>query len=246
MDPSSLFTDLAAAPRQEILIRTHGEDVPRFDTNGEADLDVVVADPVAAFARAVTLGMFGEARAELAGQRVEALEQSWWLRVEDVDAGALRVLANMLLGRELSSVEMSTASVDGAHPVEKIDPARAPYRAPASLPFTLEREPPERPSRDRFVQIVFATPPAASLIEEVYGAFDAWDALLLLGGYPAPRRTPRASGAMPDPAFLLDACTVEQAFPDLFLCDEAGFVPLVEWAVRLHRTGALIDRVVVG
>jgi hypothetical protein len=51
---------------------------------------------------------------------------------------------------------------------------------------------------------------------------------------------------MAEPAFQLDAWTVEQSFPELFLCDEASFDAVVGYARRLHRRGAMVDRVRVG
>jgi len=229
-----------------------GADVAFFEGNGDADPDAIVFDPVEAFARAASLGMLGAgASAAIVARSADlaAREETWQLRTEGLAPGALRVLANMLCGRDLDEVELSGAPVaeGGGPPAARIDLVHAAYPAlPSRLPFLFARTPPQRLTRDRWVHLVFAAPPAIALVEEVYEAFEAWDRLLLLGAYPAPGRTARASGALPDLAFQLDACTVEQAFPDLFLCDEACFSALVGHACRLHERGALIDRVEVG
>lgn len=252
----TLTVRLSSAAEQEFLVRMRGLDVLRFEGNApaSADPDELVADPVEAFISAANLGMLGGAAAPLARAAIldrrvdlDAATQTYRVHIAGVDPGGLRVLANMLLARDLEAVEFHATLALGGAPLEEIALSLSAYpRAPVRLPFALEIEPPERSSRDRFLQLVFAGPPTEALLSEVYNALAIWTRLLLLGGYPDRERSPRASGAFPDVAIQLDAYTIEQAFPDLFLCDEASFAAMAGYALRLHNSGAVIERVRVG
>jgi hypothetical protein len=253
-----LVAAVLPASRQELLLRARGADALRFDPRDPKDapdLDAYIRDPVVIFARAAGLGLLDGAAGEGGGRQpgaaitgtdvdAAASARSWRLRVRDLDPGALRVLGCLLLACDLDAIEMTTIAAEDAAGRDPVDPLLLPFpEPPARPPFRIEIEQPLRSSRDRFVQIGFAAPPSEALVAEVYAAIGVWAELLMTGGYPHPRRTPRTSGALPDPAFLLDERTIEQAFPEVFFCDEASFSAVIAYACRLHARGALIERV---
>jgi hypothetical protein len=252
----TLTVCLSSAPEQELLVRVRGADVLRFEGNAPAGAnpDEFVTDPVDAFVRAANLGMLGGAVPTLANASIldrrvdlDAATQSYHARITGIDPGGFRVLVNMLLARDLEAVELSTTLAHGGAPLKEREISLSPYPpVPDLLPFALEIEPPERSSRDRFLHLVFAIPPSEALQSEVYCALALWTRLLLLGGYPNRGQSPRESGAFPDVAFQLDTYTIEQAFPDLFLCDEASFAAIVGYALRLHISGSFVERIRVG
>jgi hypothetical protein len=241
--------ELVDAPAVDLVVRVQGVDVGHFEGNGDTELDTMVDNPLDTFEQAVRLGMLGEGT--LAGLSSEldlkAQSQTWRCRAEGVDPGALRVLVNMLAARDLASVDVVAVALAGAPPAPVVDVRSARYPAPpAPLGFVVERIPPLRGSKDRVVQLVFAEPLEIGVAREVCEALEVWDRLLSWGGYPVPGEPPDRTGAMAEPAFQLDAWTVEQSFPELFLCDEASFDAVVGYARRLHRRGAMVDRVRVG
>lgn len=152
-----------------------------------------------------------------------------------MDPGALKVLVNLLLARAPERASITSARIpEGAPPLL---PAALPYPAPAlPPPFPVDYQMPIRSSRERFLQLTFAHSPSDAALETVYAGLDAWALLPALGGYPADSMDPQQSAAIPDPAFLLDPCTVELAFPDMFLCDDDCYAAAVNWAHVLHRS----------
>ena len=66
-----------------------------------------------------------------------------------------------------------------------------------------------------------------------------------MGGYAADGMMPWQSSVGAEPAFLLDKTTVEQAFPDLFLCDDDCYAGVVNWAQALHRSGCPLTSIVL-
>lgn len=245
------------APLQELRIVASGPDVLRM-TSGEAaaEDEDAVTDPVVAFVRAVGLGMMDEdapeaqrPRAALVGVETSTTQgrRTWRLEAAHLTAGALAVLRNTLSSLDLEAAEIVTAAAPEAPGAPRFDLSDAALPGlPSRLPFPATIEPPERASRDRYAQVVFASPLSLALAREVTAAFGAWNAVMNLGGYPAPGRAPAQSGALPEPAFQLDANTVEQAFPDLFLCDERCFGALLGFARRLHERGDTVEAVLIG
>ncbi|XXY48660.1 hypothetical protein WME91_52520 [Sorangium sp. So ce269] len=257
MDVAAVEVRVVRALHQEVTVAARGPDVLRMQGEATAAEDEdAVMDPVVAFVRAVELGMMdGDAPAEerpravLASVETDGAERrrTWRLEAAHLTAGVLVVLRNMLSSLDLEEAAVVTSSAPeapGAPPVDMSDAALP--AAPRGLPFAVNVEPPERTSRGRHAQIVFASPLGRALAREVAGAFDAWTAVLNLGGYPARGRAPAASGALPEPAFQLDTNTVEQAFPDLFLCDERCFGAVLGLARRLHERGDTVEAVVLG
>ncbi|HVT16010.1 MAG TPA: hypothetical protein VHQ90_07505 [Thermoanaerobaculia bacterium] len=156
------------------------------------------------------------------------------------------MLANLLIARLPEIVRIETANAPPGHNTSLLDLATLDYpAAPGQLPFPIDREELFRSSRDRFVQIVFARPPEGEALEAVYAGLDAWSQLPLFGGYPDEDTDPWRSSAGPSPAFLLDPYTVEQAFPDLFRCDDDCFACVLNWAIYVHRSVCPVASIVL-
>jgi hypothetical protein len=232
---------------QEILVRIQGEDVLRFEENGPAEGDpLVVPDPIGAFVDAARLGMFisGLALSWLSGAEMvdrevdrESLRQTCRIRLWNVDPGAFRVLVNLLLARMLERIEITTERVSEGIHSSGLQLAELRYPAPYSpVPFPVDYEMPDHSGRERFLQIAFARKPEPKELQTIYTGLDVWSRLPLLGGYPADDMKPWQSAAVPDPAFLLDPNTVEQAFPDLFLCDDDCYAAVTNWVHALHHS----------
>jgi len=239
---------------QEVMITVKGPDVLEFESNRQQrpkDRERPLRDPVAVVVDAARLGMFAgptappwDSGAELRTKEVDLVEkrQTWRVAWRNIDPGVFRVLVNILRSRHLENIEINTISRDAAIPRSYIDLLKLPYPVPrASAPFILDYEMPDRTGRNRYLQICFAREPDDAETEAVFDALDKWTWLLMLGGYPGENMDPSQSGAAPDPAFLVDSRTVEQAFPDLFLCDDDCYAAVINYAQALHRSVCPIE-----
>jgi hypothetical protein len=233
---------------QEVLVRIRGEDVLHFEGAGPAEGDgPAMPDPVVAFVAAARLGMLTDpavapwlSGAEMTAREVDraSRQETCRVRVWNVAPGALRVLANLLLARTPERAEVKTAQVPQGLSPSLLTLAALHYPPPfRPLPFPVDYEMPDRSSRERFLQIALAGSPRPNELDTIYAGLDVWSRLPLLGGYPADHMKPWQSAAVPDPAFLLDPSTVEQAFPDLFLCDDDCYAAVINWAHSLHHSG---------
>lgn len=257
MDFRAIEIHIAAMPIQEVCIVVRGPDVLRIE-DGElrGKNEDALIDPVAAFVRAITLGMMdGDIPVEqrphaiLMGVETNPAESKrvWLLNATHLMGDSIVVLRNMLASLCLESASIFTTRTTEATGTTFIGINNVGVPAmPRRLPFQVDIDRPERMSRNRYVQLIFASPLSYELAREIANAFDAWIAVLNLGGYPVPERTPADSGALPAPAFQLDELTMEQAFPDLFLCDERCFGAVLGFARRLHERGDAVDAVILG
>jgi hypothetical protein len=164
-------------------------------------------------------------------------EVNYRVRLRNVHRGALRVLSNLLVARIPDLVRIETAQVPTNRVGPPLDFARLEYPpAVGKAPFSIEYETPVRNSRNRSIQIAFARSPDSNALETIYSGLSTWSQLPLFGGYPHPGMKPWQSSADPSPPFLLDPQTVEQAFPDLFLCDDDCYACVANWARYVHRS----------
>jgi len=255
--PSVAF-NVVDIPSQEVTVSIQGPDVALFEPDARPeplDPDLVIPDVVALFVDAARLGMWSGGAEHPAASSAEVLavehhvarwQRTWRIRLTEIDRGGFRVLYNLLRARHLESISIQSEELPDqggrVHLLEE-PPARFPELFEPA-PFTIDYVSPER-SKDRVVRIVFASPLDEAETEKAYAALEVWTRLLLLGAYPLPGMAPEASGAIPDLAFLLDPWTIEQSFTELFLCDEAAFVAVVNWATRLHLTGVLVEAVAI-
>jgi len=236
---------------QDIVIAVKGEDVAHFEGNtkgGPPKNERPLPDPIQSFINAARLGMFTESStppwqsgAELQGKEVDLAhkEQTWRVRLRNIDRGAFRVLTNMLRARLLDSITVNAISpaVTAGLVSAPIDLRRLAYPGPHKpTPFVVDYEMPDRTSRNRYVQFSFAREPDDSAAKVVFGALETWTWILMLGGYPGDNIHPNQSAAVPAPAFLLDPRTIEQAFPELFLCDDDCYAAVINYAQILHRS----------
>jgi|GEM_PF-3962824 len=240
IEPQLKF-DVFDRSEQDIWITVKGEDVLQFESNRQekpASYEIALPDPVQAFVIAAQHGMFAHpltepwtSKAELVRKEVKLAErqQTWLVRLRNIDTGALLVLANMLQARVLDSVEIKSASSDEeglSVPHFTSISALAFPRIVQQRSFIVDYEMPDRTSRERYLQITFKRE-ADEFADEVYSALENWAKLLMLGGYPGPDMRPYQSAAVAEPAFLLDPNTIQLEFPDLFLCDEECFAAIV-------------------
>jgi len=234
---------------QEVLISIEGEDVHNFKDNLQGpppENELTLPDPVQAFVDAARRGMFTnsttppwQSGAELLKKEVDlpASKQTWRVLFRNIDPGAYRVLTNILRARLLNSISMKTISPIAAGPDDAlIDLKGLAYPSPYQpIPFDLNYETPTRSSRDRYVHLIFAAEPDDATAAIVFAALETWTWLMLLGGYPSDDMHPKQSAAVPEPAFLLDPRTIEQPFPDVFLCDDDCYAAVINWAQVLHQ-----------
>jgi hypothetical protein len=242
---------------QELVVSARGVDVELFEPNarpGVADPDRVMPDVVALFARCAQLGMFSgpagpvaEPVAVLGSQlERERRQQTWRLRVRELDPRALKVLWNLLAARDLEAFSILTAAPP-ADAVRGVAPLTSPPAAypllSSSLSFALEHVVPARRMRDRGIRFFFARAPDDQVLEGYFAALGTWIELLLLGGYPPDGMPARQSGVIPELAFLYDPVTVEQAFPEAFVCHEDAWNAILNWAHHEHRAVCPLEKV---
>jgi hypothetical protein len=254
---TQLTFEVREAFPQELLVQIQGADVLQIEAHAPEDEEAFLPDLGPLFVRAAQAGLFaGElappwmAQAAVIAQEVNLAEQraEWTLRLAGIDPGALGVMWNVLRARSLTQARMITQERRDTpgQPARRLDVNRLKYPLiHRPLPFALEVDPPLRSSRDRAVQIVFQQVPSDSTVDRVLASFGVWTELLLLGGYPEEGTEPSASGVFPDPPFQLDEVTVEQAFPELFMADEAAFNGIVNHALAMHRAGHGISSVLL-
>jgi hypothetical protein len=248
--------DVADRSPQELDVRVRGPEVLRFEPHAPPDEEAPRPDLGALVVRAARAGLLGgadaapwSAAARVLDARFDLDERraSWRLLLDGVDPGAYRIIRNLLGSMDLDEAVVSTVEAQGARPDgrPRLDPGKLAYPAVyRRLPFRVDVEPPLR-SKNRAVQIVFASRPADPVADATLAACALWADLVVLGGYPEDGVHPSRSGAMPDPPFLLDEVTVEQAFPELFAADDAAFNALVNHAAAVHHAGSAVSEVII-
>jgi len=252
---AALSFDVIRADAQDLVVTMRGADVGRFLNDGSIDVEAGVPNPVDAFVRAARLGMFARpdgnldrSTASVASRQVlpDRSFENDSITVSHVADGAFRVLANMLLSRDLEEVAIRSQFPDTkVVTAERLFLTSLQYPAHVPPPFLVDYEMPDRTARDRVVQLLFDREPSDECLEAAYSGFDAWTLLLMLGGYPRDDQRPSQSGAIPDKAFLVEPDTIEQAFPDVFLCDEDCFASLVNWVTHVHRSGCPVSKLTI-
>jgi hypothetical protein len=85
--------------------------------------------------------------------------------------------------------------------------------------------------------------PTDEQLERIYEIFELWNNLLLLGAYPPSECEPKWSGAAPDIASIVEPCVIEQVFPEIFMCNEGAFSPLILGLSEFERREKLIESV---
>ena len=254
-------------PTQEIAIHIRGDaaffaelseaagQTEPADLRGDDSMADAIPDPVAAFVAAAQLHMFVTPLADPQNSDAELVSRSadpgdasvsYRLRLRNVHRGALRVLANLLVARMPEFIRMDTVKAPSHLIASGLDLKSLEYpSASGHIPFPVDYEMPVRSSRDRFLQIAFARPPQPEVLKMVYSGLATWSQLPLFGAYPRQNMKPWQSSAGPSPAFLFDPYTVEQAFPDIFLCDDDCYACVVNWALYLHRSVWPVARIVL-
>jgi hypothetical protein len=243
VEPSIAF-DVYEGREQTLFISVTGSDVLEFEGNVEKEPDSrtrALPDPVQVFITVAQHGMFAHpmtlpwlSTAELIDKKVylAGRKQSWHVSLRNIDHGALLVLANMLLARQLDSIEIRSAVPEkkdpsGTHFTDITQLVSPVLRTDTS--FRVDYEVPDRASRERVIELTFARE-AEEFAERVYAALESWAMLLMLGGYPGPKQRPYQSAALAEPAFLLEPETIQLEFPDLFLSAEDSFAAIVNYA----------------
>jgi hypothetical protein len=218
----------------DLVIGVSGADVARFQSRRpreELEDDGALPDPVELFIEAVNRQMFcdpadpdGRSAARLAQRVFDEAHQAQhsWVSLERMHRGGFRVLHNLLLARELDQISVKAAG--RTQHATRLDPDELPYTPLRSeLPFSVVREDSNRSFRDRLLHVEFASPPTDADIDSVFETLELWCDLLLLGAYAPEEVPPRESGVTPDGPLLLDEVSIELAFPDAFIADDAAF-----------------------
>lgn len=250
--------DVVDASEQEILITAQGDEILLFEENAAhaktVDPDAILPEVVEVFVRAANLGMLGgvshfpwQSKAEVLNKAIDLEQkvQTWKVALHNVDKSAFRILLNLLQARNFNRIVMQTLEppLVSSNFSVKLNPDDLHYPLYFKpIPFRLDIETPEQPSKDRSIQISFLKEPDDQLVNNIYLAFETWTDLLLLGGFPDTDTSPRKAGAFPDLTYLHDAFTIEQAF-DIFISDEAAFYAIINYAQCLHHHGHEITEV---
>jgi hypothetical protein len=254
------FVQIQARLPQTLVVSVAGPDVAWMDGSRDPAADEsenAVPDVVELWVRAIGAGLLGGtsaapahcAAAVKARPQAERGARRWIVGVDWVDWGAFRILRNLLLARELDRIAVTTLA-DGdmsrarEEPPLEVETTPFPHM-PGNLPFAVERVDPVKASRDRSVQLLFASPVDDETCDAAVEALDLWGQLIVWGGYPVPGMDPRRSGALPDGAILYDEVTVAQTFTEAFAADDAALQAVVSYASALSARGHAISRVVL-
>ena len=239
---------------QELSIQVSGSDVVLLAPNrlqDDPDPSNALPDPVELFAAAVNQQMFPRTEPRSAPSSARILErstqlaqgeQTWRLRLDHAHASCLRILANLLRARDFdSAVVRASKPSQQAHSIDPTQLAYPPART--NLPFAVEHEEVIRALSDRLIQVEFARQPSDALYEGLSAVMELWCDLLLLGGYPPEGMHPREAGVLPEGPLLLDEVTIQLAFPEAFLADDAAFNGLLNHLCHLDPSHNPVVRV---
>lgn len=213
--------------------------------------DAAIPDPVEVLAKAVAQEMLPAAdpdkpqvfdiKARSYDARLEEL--CWSVEASNLDAGAARLLANLLVAREMDAIKVVAGASSAAMPPM---PDTLAYPSLTETPsFDVDYRPPQRRNRERRVEITLTAPPDDAELQDLYQRFSDWTALLLLGAYAPDDRLPQNSTAFAQPAVLRDPVTIEQTFETVFFCHEAAFAPLVTCFSRQSNNTQRPTRVLI-
>ena len=166
-------------------------------------------------------------------------EAIWELLLNDVDSGALRVLADMLAVLTLDSVEIADAeagyqAASGAGAI-----AYPSCGTPQEFAFDYDR--PFKSSGERAVRIGFAEEPDDEVLAFACDGLDVWGNLIMNGAYAADSR-PGASGVFAEQASLEEPDVLGVSLPICKNMDELMFSPVVNLVRRIHKLHAPILR----
>jgi len=251
---------VAKLEQQTLLITVQGEDVLLFEDHAKGKVlndEVVIPDIVQLFVELTNRGMLSgstyapwKSQAEVLQTEVDLpnQRQSWQIRIQSLDPNAFWVLVNLLSARNFSKVTIKTLDTYSESTESTTWLTFNQLKPPSyfqSLPFQLDREEPERTSRNRVVQIVFAQEPEIDFVEIVYKDLEIWTQAVMLGAYPRPGQPSREAGGFPDGVYQLDAFTVEQSFSEIFVSDESAFFAVINYACKLHHTQFPVQAVCV-
>lgn len=250
--PSDAFTfaaDLTSDIKVTVVIEGPGlsmidlvEGTPLENEEGAA-----MPDPIAAFARAVNLGLLPAADpsrpavVNVTDTQVDLQKKTitWEMDVSNVDPGAARILANMLVARELNWIAIVSDPAG-----EEINPSTLAYpAAPAALSFPVDYQPSQRRTRERFMEITLAAPPEPDTLNTLYEMLEAWTTLALLGGYSPDEKSPIECGAYPEPGILTEPVILRQDFDLVFIAHEAAFIPPLHYFAR--NTSVAVQQITI-
>jgi len=241
---------------QELAIQIQGCEVGRMQPHAPPAEEAPRPELGDLIVRAARAGLFAGASASAWAATAQVIDTTfdlaarrarWRISLAGIDAGAFRIIWNLLRSMDLEEALMATVEMPGAQldQVAPLYPERLSYPGVVRpLPFALDVEAPLR-SKNRSIQIVFAAPPSEAAVDAILATFELWSELLILGGYPPEGVSPAESGAMPDPPFLLDEVTIEQAFSEHFAADEAAFNAMINHAAAVHYSGVVVSEVIV-
>jgi hypothetical protein len=202
-----------------------------------------MVDPVALLAAGAAAGLFSDRHANIQAhaQRLPDPEpgvSSWRLLLEEVDVGALRLLANMLACQPFDAAEIvADGRVDAA--IVQPDMLSYPsYVTPREFAFVYEQ--PAKSRGGRGVRLNFADEPADEILDLVIASLDAWGNLIMAGAYSDGEA--RAAGILADQATLEEPSVVGISLEVHTEVDEAMFSPVVNLARRIHALHAPLER----
>jgi hypothetical protein len=244
MVEETLQVAIADLPSQQLELVVQG-DAARSIVLGQAEFDFEdeqerMPDFAAVFAAAANLGFFGDPQFEPSRCRAQIIETAsrpewnalaWLMNIENLPLSALRILLNMSRNNNFERITLRTKRpAEGEFSVTDAELTQTSYPAAfRPLHFEIKYLKTSKSSKDRLARITFVEPPPDRVIESSYRALDVWTNVIAFGGYAKPDQHPTTSGALPELAFLLDDVTIEQSFPEAFLCAEEAFHGLLNW-----------------
>ncbi len=199
-----------------------------------ARADAAMPDPVGILELAVATGLIsGVDRARPAifkitdkGLNKDGKTFDWSVKTDNLDAGAYRILMNLLVAREMTSLHVTAIPA----PASQLLPLTFAYPASAvRAQFPIEYDPDMKLQSDRSIEIHLDSPPDDETLEQIYAMLAAWVQLPMFGGYAKHRQSPLESAALPDVAMLSEPHVVLQTFQMAFIADEAAFSTLINY-----------------
>jgi hypothetical protein len=234
-----------------LKIHVRGEGVSEIETNAPenpSDPDALTPDPILFLQKCCRMGFFSAANAPSLvfdvienRAKVALQEQHWRIHMSGVKFELLRVFCNVLLGRNFDSIQIESEDSAGNHSDWLNVPES--YAGLTTDQFELDYEEPFRAYRDRSVKVHLRDRPSDDQLSRIYEIIELWNGLLLLGAYPPGGCDPKWSGAAPDVASIVEPRLIEQTFPEIFMCNEAAFAPLVFGLSEYQRHEPIIAKV---
>ena len=141
------------------------------------------------------------------------------------------------------SITSESASDESLLSLDTILSEENKYLVCSTSGFNIEMEQPDRPDKNRIIQIEFVNELQEKYLDNILNSLYAWDTLCM-GGFPPKGRKSIESGISPGEAYLVNAYTIEHII-NLFEVSEDAFNAIINMSAFFHATYSPINKILI-